>query len=46
VTSPEVNNLVTCGSEPAAKVLLQSKSTMIGGDSNTHGYSSPLRVAS
>jgi len=46
VISAEVNNLVTCGSESDAKVLLQSKSTMIGSDSNTHGYSSPLRVAS
>jgi hypothetical protein len=32
----EVNDVVTRSREPLTKVFFQSKSAMIGGDSNTH----------
>jgi hypothetical protein len=38
----KVNNLMTRGLEAATKILFQSKSAVIGGDSNAHMFSSSI----
>jgi hypothetical protein len=43
--SSEIDDLMTRSAKPAEQFLLQSKSTMIGGNSNAHKYS-PIRYDS